>query len=554
MPLALLKKPKSGALEPTVPIGQPMPQMQRIPEPVDMVGRYTGIRHAALGDGTSPETVQVVPQNPGQAVIDNETGEASYASGGIFSIGPDLGNPWGGIWGDNGGGGSQASNPWGIWGGRHRNGPDTGPDYGRVFPQGGMWNYDPQQTYGNGQQQSQQPIVLDSGYGQPSWFQQTYGSGGGQAAYAPSSRYSGDPTQALWQARNQGLAARYNVYGARGLQLGAQQNALQAGLQVLNAQRGTLPYQTAQRQAQSRAIDLSALRNQSQRGVVQQAGANDQARLGELQGIYAASQNTPDILRAAEAQQGYNAEDRRDRSLGVSAPIDVTLAPGQTISQPGTRAAIQTQEQALTRRAGYLNPIRQAQLAIAQNAVALQDTDVRAAELEAQRAGLSLAEARQLVDEAQINQGYAQNEASAAGLGVSQAQQGQERAAIDEAMAQQPPAPGLVVYTDPETGQSQWVTPDERNRLQAQYQYGPYGDFTRGLSQDLYARNPSPTSSSTLLTTAQIQKALRDGVIDENTARAYLQRRNPGMSPEDIDRLILLATSSGGGGYAPINP
>lgn len=533
MALSLLRKPKSGALEPTVAIGQPMPPVQQIPEPVDMVGRFTGIRHAALGDGPTPETVHVVPSSPSRAIIDNDTGEVSYAQGGIFQVGPNLGNPWGGIdWGSDNGGGTSSGNGglFDLWGGRNQ--PSGGGSTYQPY-----YNSDYANTYGGWGQSSYYDPTYANTYGsqsqQPSFWDTARGNPGSSPAYAPSSSYPGDPTQALWQARNAGLASRYNVYGARGLQLGAQQNALNAGLGVLNAEGATFPYQTAQRQAQSRVIDLSSLRNNAQRGYLQQAGANDQARLGELEGIYAASQNTPDIIRAGEARQAYNAEDRRDQSLGVSAPVNLTLPPGASVSQPGVRGAIQTQEQALTRQANYQDPIRQAQLSIAQNAVQLQDTDVEAARLEAQRAGLSLDEANQLVAKARLNQGYAENEASAAGLGVSQAQQGVDRASIDEAMAQQPPAPGLVAYTNPETGESQWVTPDERNRLQAQYQYGPYGEFVRQQSRQLYG-----DTTGANLSLAQVTTALRRGAMTEDEARAYIQRLRPNLSAEDIDRII----------------
>jgi hypothetical protein len=491
-----LPKPKGpviSRLMPTVAVGQPMPQMQQIPEPVDGIGRWTGIKHFALGDGGAPEAVHVQPTAPG-APSGDAPGEVPYATGGSFMVGPTFGSA-----------------------------PDTSPWY-QGATQGAN---DIAQTYG-GQGSS-------SYYNPPSqaWYGQSGGSspsfGGVPGYYSPPSqayfasgttnqpRYPGDPVAALYSARAAQLAAQQQGLSARTNGLYAQQGALAGQNNVLNATAGTFGPQTAARNAQGQLINLQGQQNQLQRGYLQQSGQNDQQRLSELAGIYAASQNTPDILRAAEAQDQYNAEDRRDASLGVSAPTTVALAPGQTTGgQPGVRGAIQTQEQALTRQAGYQDPIRAQQLALAQNAVQLQGTDVEQARLAAQQAGLTLDQANQLVAEARNQAGYSQEAATGAGIQSQFADVATQQAGLGVTAAQTPPAPGLVSYTDPDTGQSQWLTPGEAELRQAEYNYGPNGIYTQRLQQGLTS---SQARTSVLgYTRAELVRGLKTGQIDDATA------------------------------------
>lgn len=398
-------RPKISLSQPSVTVGQPMPQMQQIPEPVDFVGRYTGMVHGTAGDNPNgPEHVQITPTGgPGKPTVASDGGP-SYAQGGSFLVG--------------------ASNP------------DPQPQEVQSEGSGGSYNPYPS-TIGTG---------IFSGHWSP--YSNSYPSTIGTGMFSPSWQAPqghpvyGDPNQNIWQLQQ-------NLFNARNSGLNLQAN-------VLDQRMRNLPLQSAVYDAQGNLISMQGAQNQARAGYLRQEGGVEQQRLSEAQAINAARFNTPDLTRAAEAEGAYAAENRRDAAMGVAPPAEINLPNGTTTpAVAGVRPKIKTQEQQLKENQSYAEPIRAQQLALARNAVDLMGTDVESARLAAARAGLTLDQANQLVTEAQLQEGYGNIISSRANLELEQ--------------AQQPPQPGMVRWTDPATGAGEWVTPQEHDELQYNY-------------------------------------------------------------------------------------
>ncbi len=400
-----------------------MPMMQttgQIPEPIDFVGRNTGMVHGTAGDNPNgPEEVSIKPTMPGPT--GDPPGGPSYASGGSFLVGgyPAPQDPTGGN--------------------SYTSTIGTG-----IF--GAGWN--PQQSGGGIQPPAVDPNVHPPSIPQtrapqiPGAYQYPATPPAGPNAY-------GNPNAQTWQAQQQQQQAQQR-------QIDARNELLDYRARVLDAKGATQPAQDAYRSAKERTRGAEGVQNQMQRDYYGQQGQDEQQRLAELTAIRTAHGNLPDILNTAEAQNAYSSENRRDAAMGVAPPAEVQLPyDANPARMAGVRPKIMTQEQRLADNASYDDPVRAAKLALAQNAVSLQGTDVRAASLAAEQAGMTLEQANQMVEQAQQLADYSSIAAERTGLGVQQANQ-------DLAAAGRPPFPGAVEYVDPETGASQWVTPEEK--------------------------------------------------------------------------------------------
>lgn len=406
-------KPKISLAQPTLAVGQPMPQIQTINRPVNLVDDEGNV-HGRLGENPNgPEKVTVTPP-PGKT--NDPAGGPYYASGGTLLIGggtttPQEVTPDGGT----------SSNPY-------------GQTIGTGFFSG---NWSPQLA-------PAQPIQS-------------------QPSVAPVSPQYGQTNTAIQQAQQQQLAAK--------------QALLNSSRATLDARAQTMPLRTASNAAKGAVLSAQEQQNQMTKGVTQQEMGNDQTRLGELQGIYRASQNAPDLLNTAEATNRYRAEDRRASAMGVAPEAEVNLPPGYNGPRvAGVRPKIMSQEDRLREKAGFEDPIRNQQLQLAKDAVTLQSSDVRKAELAASRAGLTLEQANQMVNEAELAQSYSQ-------LFENQSN-------LDVASATQPPFPGAVRSSI--TGN--WLSPEDRDKEQIQYREGtlqPYQTQVQGQGSQLAAVHPT---------------------------------------------------------------
>lgn len=383
-------KPKISLPQPSLAAGQPMPQIQTINRPVNLVDDEGNV-HGRIGENPNgPERVQITPP-PGPT--NDPAGGPTYASGGTLLIG----------------GGSQQSP-------------------GSISPPGVDPNIHPSQPQ---QQPQTQPPVRPS-----------------------ITSFNGGPSGALYNAQNNQIAAR--------------NNSLDLRAKVLDLKGANQPLQQAVYDAKGNLIQAQQQQTQAQTGYYQQQQQNEQARQQELEGISAASQNAPDLINAANAQDAYNSENRRDSQMGVAAPAEINLPPGYNgPRQAGIRPKIMTQEQRLNEKAGYEDPIRNNKLQIAQTIVSLQGQDVRRAELLASQAGLSLDEANQLVNQAQLQEDYSSIASS--------------RTDLEAQQANIPPEPGMI-KTKPEWGVGdKWVTTQEADQLQTQYQQNVQGPYSESL-------------------------------------------------------------------------
>ncbi len=414
--------PKISRPQPTVPIGQPMPAMQQIPEPVDGIGRYTGIKHFALGDGGAPEVVHVTPTRPRLPQPTGDApGEVPYAQGGSFMVGPQITSdpgtptPQAPAFGDYAPPTFDPTNPSSFGG-------DESNYYGDSATQYGNDNNRPSAP-------APQPTYSPTGYqAPPASYNNNYQAPGGvMPPPMTAPRIGPDPNQQMYNARQAQINAERNVYTTQaGVRNGPQQDVYRATAGVNAA---------------------TAQQNAAQADYLRQQQAEDQRRLGEIQGINAAHQNGPDIQRAAEAENAYAAEDKQDRALGVSAPATVQLPPGMA-AVAGVRPKIMTQEAFLSDRAQSADAEANQRLKLAQNVVSLMGTNVAQARQAASEAGLTLQEANDLVSQAR-------DAAGQAGLDVSQQQLGEE---------------GKVLYTDPETGQGEYMSQAEADQRKRDYE------------------------------------------------------------------------------------
>lgn len=492
-------KPKLRLSQPTLAVGQPMPQVQTIPHPLNLVDDQGNV-HGRIGENPNgPEQVTVTPP-PGPT--NDPAGGPNYASGGMFLVG---GNPADTqeIMPSEGGG-----NPYTGTIGTGIFSPNWTPPVAAPAPSSNSY-----------------PSTINTGI---------FGT------YQPQTRspypgpVAGNVNQELMDLQNQSLAAKRNV-------LGTTRN-------ILDLRANTMPLRRAINQARGNVYNAQETQNQMERGVTQQRQQNDITREQELAGIYAASKNAPDIINTGEAENLYRAEDRRAAKMGVAPAATVNLPPDYNGPRlPGVRPKIMTQEQRLAEKAGYEDPLRNQKLQIAQDAVALQGSDVKAAELAANRAGLTLDEANQLVNEASLQQDYAQLFENQTGLNLAE--------------AQQEPFPGAVRWTDPTTGAGQWVTPEQRDKLNIQYQESvtqPYQMQTRNQG----AQNAGLSEAQLLNTIPKLApgsnmelylQPIRDELI-----RRYMQQ---GMTEEQatirantVIQQELGSRRGAGGGLLELNP
>lgn len=529
-------KPKLSLARPTLAVGQPMPQVQTINRPVNLVDDEGNV-HGRLGENPNgPEQVTVSPP-PGPT--NDPAGGPNYASGGTLLIG---------------GGGTTYGAPGGY-------DPQNTGEYPVPSPSG--FGQAPAPSYPN---TGEYPVASNSPYrvtGQAANWPVTVGgigtpttNSGAAPVYPPQPQQIrptmapsiyGDPNQALYTAQ-QGQIQSRNA-------------ALDMRARVLDLKGQTQPYQQAVYDARGQVIQGQSQQNQMQKGYLQQVGQNEKTRLGELEGIYGASQNAPDIINAGEASNAYAAENRRDSAMGVSAPAEVNLPPGYNGPRvAGVRPKIMTQEQRLAEKAGYEDPIRNQQLSIAKNIVDLQRTDVDAAQLASTKAGLSLDEANNLVSQAQLESDYA---------GIISS-----RRDVEAQQAGEAPFPGAVRYTDPQTGQGSWVTPQQQDQLQVQYNEnvaGPYrtqvqgqGNQYAGLS-DSQLLNTIPPSIKSAANAQLYTQPVRDTLIQRymQQGRTYEQAvtKADALIQEEFDSrsrsggtpLVLGATSAAQGNPATAN-
>jgi hypothetical protein len=479
--------PKISRPQPTVPIGQQMPPMQQIPEPVDGIGRYTGIKHFALGDGGAPEVVHVTPTRPRlPGPTGDAPGEVPYAQGGSFIVGPQIApdpgtpTPQAPAFGDYAPPTFDPTNPSSFGGSESQyygSAPAPGPPQ-QITPPGGNGPFSaPAPTQPAAQSYS------PTGYQAPP---ASYNNGYVAPVMPPpmaAPRIGPDPNQQMYNARQAQINAERNVYTATaGVRNGPQQDVYRATAGVNAA---------------------TAQQNAAQADYLRQQQAEDQRRLGEIQGINAAHLNGPDIQRAAEAENAYAAEDKQDRALGVSAPATVQLPPGMA-AVAGVRPKIMTQEAFLSDRAQSADAEATQRLKIAQNVVQLQATNVAAARQAASEAGLTLQEANDMVSQAR-------DAAGLAGLDVSQQQLGEE---------------GKVLYTDPETGQGEYVSQAEADRRKQDYQR----QFALGQPGDVLYTDPN-TGERSYMSQAEADQRKYDyeqGLTQQRIPQTYAQQQAAG--------------------------
>lgn len=449
-------KPKISLPQPRLAAGQPMPQVQTINRPVNLVDDQGNV-HGRLGDNPNgPEWARITPP-PGPT--NDPAGGPSYASGGDLLIGGDGGTQPQEVTPDGGAAGNSYTNTIG-----------TG-------------------IFGGGWQPPQQPQ-------QPQQWTNT----GAPVPTKPS--ITSIPLQPYPNVNSGLLQAQQN-------QIAARNESLNTRAKTLDLKGAMQPQQQAVYDARGNVIRAQSQQNQQQKGYLQQVGQNEQQRLGELQGIYAASQNAPDLLNAANAQNAYSSENRRDSAMGVAPPAEVNLPPGYNgPRQAGVRPKIMTQEDRLKEKAGYEDPIRNQQLSIAKNIVDLQATDVQAAQLAAQQAGLTLDQANELVKRSQLDEEYA-------GIVSS-------RRDVEAQEAGLAPFAGAERWTDPQTGEGRWVTPQEKDQLQTQYSENvqqPYRTQLQGQGSGLAAVHPS-----VLLNSLKAPAGWETQQIVEELARRYRQQ------------------------------
>lgn len=473
-------KPKISLAQPTLAVGSPMPQIQTINRPVNLIDDEGNV-HGRLGENPNgPEKVTVTPP-PGKT--NDPAGGPDYASGGTLLIG-----------------GGPVTFPQEVTPGDSGSGPVYGPPapapiYGPPAPQ-----------VASGQVQSQPNVTsipLKTGYGQTN--------------------------TAIQQAQQQQLAAK--------------QALLNSSRATLDARAQTMPLRAASNAARGAVLSAQEQQNQMTRGVTQQEMANNQTRLGELQGIYGASQNAPDLLNTAETTNRYRAEDRRASAMGVAPEAEINLPPGYNGPRvAGIRPKIMSQEDRLREKAGFEDPIRNQQLQLAKDAVTLQSSDVRKAELAASRAGLTLEQANQMVNEAELAQSYSQ-------LFENQSN-------LDVVSATQPPFPGAVRSSI--TGN--WLSPEDRDKEQIQYREGtlqPYQTQVQGQGSQFAGLSvPQLLNTIPKISGTELQNPLYVEPVRKEFIRRFMQQGlDETQATEAANALIQQELASRkSGGLSEISP
>lgn len=271
---------------------------------------------------------------------------------------------------------------------------------------------------------------------------------GGLVSYAEGGVISvgTDPLQAQLEAARKTLAAQQGVIDVTG-------QATAANANVINARASTLPQQQAVINASGAVNTAQGQYLNQSRGFIGTQQQQNQARAAEIAGIQNASRNVADLSAVAQAQTARNDQDYKYALAGISKPVEIDVPNGADVANlpPSVRARLQTQEQLLTRDAQAAEARRGITLEGARLALALTATNVDAAQLAAAKVGLSLDQAQLVVQQAEID-------AARAGLTIDQYQNQLAQARLNEAAVGLPPAAGLVLYTDPVTGVSEYVT------------------------------------------------------------------------------------------------
>lgn len=437
-------KPKIKLTQPTLAVGMPFIPPQVIPTAVNLVGD-DGTVYGRMGEN-GQEAVSVTPSGK---PTNDPAGGPNYASGGSLLIGAPPGSM------------QEAGNnlyPSTIGTGIFSGGWTPPVQQPKSYPQ----------TIGTG--------VFGQNWRPPTpAFQPPTGTRGG---IDPSININpNNPNSRILGAQQAQLLARRDQLAARDRTLGIQQQMLNQKPQ-LNQMSGQIN-------------NLQTIQNLMNRGVYQQQGMNQQQKLAEDTSIYRASKNTPDLTNVAMAKQAYKAEDKRASQLGVSAPEDVNLPPEYNGPLPaGARPKIMSQEERLQERAGYERPIREGNLDLMRTGANIFDTEVKAAQLAKEGIQIGQNELQLALDQAKLDEDYAQL--------------GSTRADLDVSSQKLEPFPGAELYTNPETGEGQWVTPwrksvltqEDQKKLQARsagtktkYSDSPYyGYFSQSELEQMLAQ------------------------------------------------------------------
>jgi hypothetical protein len=390
-------------------------------------------------------------------------------------------------------------------------------------------------------------------------------------------------------ARNNALGYSQGVINAQGQVLDAQGNVipaqqayLDAQGNVINAQRGTIGPQQNYIGAQGQVLDARSAQNQGQTAYLGQAQGNNNQDLYEEQQRQAAHANTADQTAVAQAQGVRDNEAPIYALAGLRAPREVINDSGAPLPT-GVESQLRTQEDIVTERSKQAQNIRNIKLAGAKLVVDLLGTNVNAAEIAAARIGLTVDQAKLLVQQAQneanqaqlgvsqaqlgvtqaeLAKGYATNAESQANLGTSYAQNalgyannteaqanlGTSQAQLDLNRTQQPPAPGLVQYVNPSTGEGQWVTPAVANQLEAANKPATTGS----LPQPKDTSGETESGAYAKLTVSELVSLYGSGQLGRYLALSALLAK--GYSAQAAEKLLAqedakkAKSASGGGG------
>ncbi|MGE3985668.1 MAG: hypothetical protein AB7G38_15980, partial [Dehalococcoidia bacterium] len=293
------------------------------------------------------------------------------------------------------------------------------------------------------------------------------------------------PTSVATPATNDPLVrqtqAREATQGANQAVINASQGVTAANNNVVNARAGTIaPTQSVidAGRGVAAATDQYIAGN---RGYIQTRQQADAARLADEQAVQAARSNVADLTATARAQTDYNDQKYRFNVAGVTPDTEVQLPDGTNAQLgPGVRGKIMSQADLLANEQQSKEAIRAIELSQARNALDLVGTNVDAARNEAAKAGLTLDQAQLVVSQAQL-------EADRAGITLDQYQNQLSQARLNEDIAGNKPA-GQVLYTDPRTGRSEYVTQAVADQRDFEYRNSaPGGQFIYDEATGTYA-------------------------------------------------------------------
>ena len=276
------------------------------------------------------------------------------------------------------------------------------------------------------------------------------------------------------------LAATTNVLNQQQavIPYSAAANTAQAG--VYTARNATIAPQANYIMAQGNVIGTQQTQLAGSKGLIQQGIASNAMQLTEEQNLQSAARNVADKTAIAQAQKVTNDELYKYDLAGETRPIEVVDdANAGKMLAPGVRARLRTQEEIVGQSNEEAQRIRAIQLNGAKLAVDLLGTDVDAAKLEAAKVGLSVDQAKLLVQQAENTAGLANVAEQNARLNVTQAE-------VDASRTKLPPQAGMVMYTNPQTLESSWVTPFDK----ATYDARDTRDFTVTQPGKVLYRDP----------------------------------------------------------------